>query len=145
MNTINSAVRHLVVTPSVFSDVACLNIVDWLWTLFLRDCLVDVYVHHVRQFHFREIRLWMLSKPNLDARKMYASIPWTWVMKITWKTTLKNTQCTTRLRTTKQQEKPKGWYSRDKVNIIGSLYTGSPFSVLYHNRSMRQNTVLFVQ
>ncbi len=26
-----------------------------------------------------------------------------------------------------------------------SLYTGSPFSVLYHNLSMRQNTVLFVQ
>ncbi len=23
-----------------------------------------------------------------------------------------------------------------------SLYTGSPFSVLYHNRSIRQNTVL---
>ncbi len=26
-----------------------------------------------------------------------------------------------------------------------SLYTGSPFSVLYHNRSIRQNTVLIVQ
>ncbi len=31
-----------------------------------------------------------------------------------------------------------------RMVCIDSLYTGSPFSVLYHNRSIRQNTVLIV-